>query len=346
MNIDILTTDQLAQMNALIDGAEHIVLCCHKSPDGDAIGASLAWWNYLTDIRGKSADIVVPDAFPDFLQWLPNSEKVIRYDRKAEQAAERFAQADLVFCLDFNSTNRLSEMEPLLLECKATRVLIDHHMGPDIEAGLCISQPKLSSTSEMIFRIIWQMGHFAQMTKKMAVPIYCGMMTDTMAFTVNCNDPAIYFVQSLLLTKQVDREKVHRQVYNNYSQWAIRLRGYILYQRMQYLSDLHAAYFTITREDMKRFHFVKGDAEGLVNEPLRIKGTRLSISLREDDRNDNLVWVSLRSVGSFNCQQMAEQFFNGGGHFNASGGRLNCSVEEAEQTVRNAIQAFAEQLRQ
>lgn len=345
MNIDILTPEQVSALNQLIDESHHIVICCHKSPDGDAMGSSLALWNYLTEQRNKQATVVVPDAFPDFLQWLPNSEKVVRFDRKPELAAQLFNEADLVFCLDFNATARLNDMEPLLVGSQATRVVIDHHMDPSIEAGLIISQPLLSSTSEMIFRIIWQLGHFEQANKKVAVPIYCGMMTDTMAFTVNSNTPEIYFVVSQLLTKHIDKEKIYRNVYNNYSQWAIRMRGYIMYQRMNYLADLHAAYFSITRDDMLRFHFIKGDAEGLVNEPLRIKGTRLSISLREDDRHDNLVWVSLRSVGTFNCQQVAEQFFNGGGHFNASGGKLNCSIEEAEQIARQAIQHYADQLR-
>lgn len=346
MNIDILTTEQLEQLNQLIDAAQHIVICCHKSPDGDALGSSLAWWSYLTEQRQKHAVVVVPDAYPDFLQWLPNSEKIVRFDRKPELATQLFQEAYLVCCLDFNGTARLNEMEPLLLQSKANRVLIDHHMQPDIEAQLIISQPQLSSTSEIIFRLIWQMGHFEQVNKHVAVPIYCGMMTDTMAFTVNSNTPEIYFIISQLLTKHIDKEKIYRNVYNNYSQWAIRMRGYIMYQRMNYLQDLHAAFFSVTREDMLRFHFIKGDAEGLVNEPLRIKGTKLSISLREDDRKDNLVWVSLRSVGNFSCQQVAEQFFNGGGHFNASGGRLNCSIEEAEQITRKAIEHYAEQLKQ
>ena len=107
---------------------------------------------------------------------------------------------------------------------------------------------------------------------------------------------------------------------------------------------LHASFFTIWGSDMKRFHFIKGDAEGLVNEPLRIKGMRLSISLREDDRRDNTVWVSLRSVDDFPCNKMAEEFFNGGGHLNASGGRLNCSLRQAEEIVRQAIAHYAELL--
>ena len=165
-------------------------------------------------------------------------------------------------------------------------------------------------------------------------------MTDTGGFTYNSNNPEIFYIISQLLTKGIDKDKIYRNVYNNYSAWAIRLRGHLMSERLIVMEEQNATYFTITRKDMKDFHFIKGDAEGLVNEPLRIKGIKLSISLREDDRRDNLIWVSLRSVDDFPCNKMAEQYFNGGGHLNASGGHLFCSMEEAERITKEAITEF------
>ena len=175
------------------------------------------------------------------------------------------------------------------------------------------------------------------MTKKTAVPIYCGMMTDTGGFTYNSSSPEVYFIISQLLTKGINKDKIYRNVYNNYSEWRMRLIGYVLYQKLQVFTDKRASYFALTRQDLKRFHYMKGDAEGLVNMPLQIKNLQLSISLREDTERDNLIWVSLRSVDDFSCTKVAERWFNGGGHLNASGGRLNCSMEEAERIVRQAI---------
>jgi phosphoesterase RecJ-like protein len=82
----------------------------------------------------------------------------------------------------------------------------------------------------------------------------------------------------------------------------------------------------------------------LVNIPQQIKGLRLSISLREDTEKPRLVWVSLRSVDDFPCNKMASDFFNGGGHLNASGGHLNMTIDEAVEVVRQAIAAYASQL--
>ena len=344
MKIELLSKAEIATLKENIDNSNRIVICCHKSPDGDALGSSLAWAEYLRT-QGKEPDIIVPDAYPDFLQWLPGSERIIRYDKHAaDKADEMLQKADLIFCLDFNGTNRVDEMKYALEQSPAHKIMIDHHLDPSMDTVLTVSHPQMSSTSELVFRIIWQLGGFEEMSRKCAVCIYCGMMTDTGGFTYNSNQPEIFFIVSQLLTKGIDKDKIYRNVFNNFSPWAIRLRGYLMSQKLNIFNDLHAAYFTISRRDMRDFHFIKGDAEGLVNEPLKIKGMRLSISLREDDRRDNTIWVSLRSVDDFPCNLVASEFFNGGGHLNASGGRLHCTLDEAERVVRRAFAHYEDLL--
>lgn len=344
MKIELLSEAEIATLKENIDNSNRIVICCHKSPDGDALGSSLAWAEYLRT-QGKEPDIIVPDAYPDFLQWLPGSDRIIRYDKHAaDKADEMLQKADLIFCLDFNGTNRVDEMKYALEQSPAHKIMIDHHLDPSMDTVLTVSHPKMSSTSELVFRIIWQLGGFEEMSRKCAVCIYCGMMTDTGGFTYNSNQPEIFFIVSQLLTKGIDKDKIYRNVFNNFSPWAIRLRGYLMSQKLNIFNDLHAAYFTISRRDMRDFHFIKGDAEGLVNEPLKIKGMRLSISLREDDRRDNTIWVSLRSVDDFPCNLVASEFFNGGGHLNASGGRLHCTLDEAERVVRRAFAHYEDLL--
>ena len=344
MDIHILSEDQVAQLSHLISDAETILITCHKSPDGDAIGSSLGLADYLRHL-GKEPVVIVPDQYPDFLMWLPNTEKIIRYDKQRDKADLLFKIADLVFCLDYNAPSRVDEMEEALVSSPATRVLIDHHLNPDVPADLIISEPEASSTCELVFRLVWQMGAFPTLTKQFAVPIYCGMMTDTGGFTYNSSRPEIFFIISELLTKRIDKDKIYRNVYHNYSESRIRLMGYVMYEKLVYMPEYNAAYYTLTKDELKRFRFIKGDAEGLVNIPQQIKGLRLSISLREDTEKDRVVWVSLRSVDNFPCNLMAEEFFNGGGHLNASGGRLNCSMDEAVKIVKDAIIAYENKLK-
>lgn len=339
MNINLLNANEEHLLAELIENSRNIVMCCHRSPDGDAVGSMLGLAEYIRS-QGKLPMTVVPDAYPDFLRWLPGTERLIRYDKHKGLVDEALEKADLVFCLDFNTLSRTDDLASPLAATPAKVVLIDHHLDPDIDAALCISRPDACSTCELVFRLIWQLGGFSMMTRKCAAPLYCGMMTDTGGFTYNSTRPEIFFIISQLLTKQINKDKIYRNVYNNYSEWRLRLIGYVLHEKLVVMSDRHASYFVLKRSDLTRFHYIKGDAEGLVNMPLQIKGQRLSISIREDTEKDNTIWLSLRSVDDFPANLMAEQYFNGGGHLNAAGGCLRCPIDEAEAIVRKAIMEF------
>ena len=217
-----MTTDQLAQMDQLISTAQSVLVVCHKSPDGDAIGSSLGMAEYLR-LRGKDVTVVVPDQYPDFLHWLPNSEKIVRYDKHPGKCDMLFKIADLIVCLDFNTPSRVEDMEPALVSSPARKILIDHHLKPDVDADLVISQPEASSASELVFRVVWQLGGFPELGKAFAIPVYCGMMTDTGGFTFNSTRPEIFFIIGELLTKHIDKDKIYRNVYHNYSYDRIRL---------------------------------------------------------------------------------------------------------------------------
>ena len=341
---DIISQQACEQLRTLVHNADTIVITCHQNPDGDALGACLGWAETLRFL-GKEPQIFVPDQYPDYLQWMPNSEKIIRYDKHKDGCNWTLEHADLIFCLDYNSVTRTGEMQDAISASKAKRVLIDHHLDPEVDTVVTISQPEASSTCELIFRLVWQMGLFDALGKHFAVPIYTGMMTDTGGFTYNSCHPEIFFIISQLLTKGINKDKIYRNVYNNFSENRLRLMGYVMYEKLVVDPQRHASYFTLTRSDLRRFHFIKGDAEGLVNMPLQIKGHKLSISLREDTERDNLVWVSLRSVDQFPCNEMAARFFNGGGHLNAAGGRINGTIDEAVRVAQQAILAYSDALK-
>lgn len=339
----LLNNTELVALMQTLQQSNRIVVCAHRGPDGDAVGSTLAWADYLKSL-GKKVTVILPNPFPDFLRWMPNSHSVQFYLHHEAEATRLINDADLICCLDFNGLARLQEMQTAVARAKADRIIIDHHLNPDCKvAKHVISRPEMCSTCEVVFRLIYQLGGFEGMAQSTAVCLYTGMMTDTGGFTYNSSDPSIYEIISLLLTKGIDKDKIYRNVNNVYSLDRMRLTGYILYEKMQTYSGNRASIFTITREEMKRFHFIRGDAEGLVNMPLQIKGMRLSISLREDTERD-VIRVSLRSVDDFPCNKMAEEFFNGGGHLNASGGELPFPLSEAIKTAERAIKAYEDRL--
>lgn len=337
--MNILSQEQITELRQIIDGAQNIVITCHHNPDGDAIGSSLAWAKYMRAL-GKDATVIIPDAYPDFLMWLPGTQEIVRFDKYPEKAALLLKICDLVVCLDFNAPDRVGEeMQKAMESCKAPRILIDHHLNPQLDNIFQVSMPEMSSTSEMVFHVINEMGHYDLVDHAMATCIYCGMMTDTGAFTYNSAQPQVYEAIAKLLAKGINKDKIYRNVYWVFSVSRMRLWGHVL-QNFVVSPDGRSSYFTISRQDMKRYNFIKGDAEGLVNMPLQIRGMRLSISMREDTEKPNLVWLSLRSVDDFPCNKMAERYFNGGGHLNAAGGRLYCPLSEAVEKVEQAILEF------
>ena len=340
---NLLNEQELQALRTHIAQSSRILICAHRGPDGDAVGSSLGWAEYLRQ-QGKQVDIVMPTPFPDFLRWMPGSQDIRFYARHEAEAEQVIAQADLIFCLDFNGLQRLQEMQAPVAAAQAKRIIIDHHLDPDRSiAAQVVSFPTRCSTSEIVCRLIIELGGWDTLPQKAAVCLYTGMMTDTGGFTYNSNDPEIYEVISMLLTKGIDKDKIYRNVFNVYSEDRMRLTGYILYRKLRFYYNRHASIFALTREEMRRFHFIRGDAEGLVNMPLQVKGMRLSISLREDTERD-VVRVSLRSVDDFPCNRMAEEFFHGGGHLNASGGELPFPLSEAMLTAERAIKAYADLL--
>ena len=340
---NLLNEQELQALRTHIAQSSRILICAHRGPDGDAVGSSLGWAEYLRQ-QGKQVDIVMPTPFPDFLRWMPGSQDIRFYARHEAEADPVIAQADLIFCLDFNGLQRLQEMQAPVAAAQAKRIIIDHHLDPDRSiAAQVVSFPTRCSTSEIVCRLIIELGGWDELPQKAAVCLYTGMMTDTGGFTYNSNDPEIYEVISMLLTKGIDKDKIYRNVFNVYSEDRMRLTGYILYRKLRFYYNRHASIFALTREEMRRFHFIRGDAEGLVNMPLQVKGMRLSISLREDTERD-VVRVSLRSVDDFPCNRMAEEFFHGGGHLNASGGELPFPLSEAMLTAERAIKAYADLL--
>ena len=343
----IITEDELKLWNEVADHCHRAVVTAHAAPDGDAVGSSLALAGYLRS-RGIEVKVVLPDSLPEFLTWLPGAGDIICYDVSPDEAVKAIGEADVIYCTDFNNLSRINDLADAVVRSEAPRVMIDHHL-PDADQAvpmgevLKVCRPDFTSASEVLFHLLWQAGYFSAMTRDEAVCIYCGMMTDTGCFAYNSARPEVFFVVSELLTKGFDRDKVYRNVFYNYSKHRVRLTGYILYHKLHFYKHLRACYYTLTGDEMRRFSFQRGDAEGIVNTGLIVKGMKLSVAFREDTEKD-VIRVSLRSVDDFPCNKLAAEYFGGGGHLNASGGEYRGTMEEAVATLNKAVEAYRDQL--
>lgn len=323
-----------------IDMADKIVITTHVSPDGDAIGSALGLWHFLR-ARGKDVFVVVPNSFPDFFNWMPGISDIIVYDKNRDLADDMLAKADVICCLDYNLPSRTADMEQSLVASSARKILIDHHLHPSDFCNIVVSHPDMSSTCEVLFRFICALGAWGEVSSEIATCIYTGMMTDTGCFSYNSNNPEIFFIISQLLSRGIDKDKIYRQVFYTQSESRMRLIGYALSQKMSVLYDFASAVIILNRDELAKYSYSKGDTEGLVNEPLSIKGIKLSVFLREDA---DMIKVSSRSVGDFPCNEVMAKYFGGGGHLNAAGGEFYGTLEEAEETLKKALVDFQEKL--
>ncbi len=329
----IIAEDLIHKVEKELNRADKIVIVVHVGPDGDAMGSSLAMWHYLMTIE-KEPVVIVPTAFPNFLSWMPGSENVLVYEQKKSICDEIIANAELIFTLDFNVPNRLAKMETAIMNAAAPKILVDHHLHPGDYAKVTISYPEISSTSELIFRLICRLGDFSKINLACAECIYTGMMTDTGAFTYNSNKPEIYTIINELIKIGVDKDAIYRLVFNNYSADRMRLMGYALYNKMKVYPEYKAALITLSLNELKEFNYQNGDAEGLVNLPLSIDGVLFSVFMREDS---DKIKISLRSQGTFPANKVSADLFNGGGHLNAAGGESYTTLDEAIQKFEKAL---------
>jgi len=323
-----LSAAEVSALQKKIDQAKNIVIICHKSPDGDALGSSLALWEWLRT-KDKNVTVIVPNLFPDFLRWMNGADKVLIYDVKNENHRENrergnmlIAAADLIFSLDHQSLPRTNPLDYPRRRFRGDSVMIDHHENPDPNyCKMVISRPKMSSTCELLYRIFEQLGVADSLPLHACEDIYAGMCTDTGRFSYSSNDPEIFLIIAALLKRGVNKDLIIRNLFNQNTEGRYRLMGYAFSQKLVVRHDLHASYFSLTREELKNFHYKKGDAEGIVNMPLEIAGQKLSISLRDDtDAPD--VCVSLRCFDEVRGDLICNRYFHGGGHISAAGGRL------------------------
>ena len=337
MLTNIIEQSKIECFAAFVEQAQNIIIVSHVAPDGDAIGSSLGLFHYLLE-RGKNVRVVVPNAYPDFLRWMPGSKDILLYDHGQSVVKDLVAAADLICCLDFNELHRIDALAEVIEAATARKFLIDHHLNPGDFCDEMISRPGISSTSELVFRLIYALGGYPLLTREAAECIYTGMMTDTGGFTFNSNNREIYIIIGQLLDKGIDKDEIYRRVYNTYSESRLRLMGFVL-SRMYVYRPLHAALISLTKQEQSRFNYIRGDSEGFVNIPLSINHVIFSCFLREDTEKP-IIKVSLRSVGDFPCNQVAAEFFNGGGHLNASGGEFYGTMEEARARFEEALQKF------
>lgn len=308
---------ELASLKELLAELKHIVITTHPKPDGDAMGSSLGLYNYLIQ-KGHQVRVIAPTDYPTFLQWLPNNPEVLIFTEKPEVSKQFVAEADFIFCLDFNSLARINELGNFVRESKAKKVMIDHHLEPESFDDYRHWTINACSTAQLVYDFIVSiMGDKQLINKDVATCLYTGIMTDTGSFRFPTTTAEVHHIVADLINCGAENSKIHQLVYDNFSENRLRFLGHCLLNKLEVLYEYNSAIIVITKAELDQYKISTGDTEGIVNYALSINGIRLAVLIIE--RPDQ-VKLSLRSTGTFPANEICKKYFNGGGHRNAAGG--------------------------
>lgn len=320
----------------MLEQPRKVVITTHQKPDADAMGSSLGLYHLLKQL-GHEVHVISPTNWAKWLNWMPGSSTVTDFELYRDKADALLNSADWVFCLDFNTLHRTKHMAEKIRGLSATRILIDHHQEPETPVfAYGISDVGKSSTCEMVYDFIMESGHGDKINVDMAECLYAGVMTDTGSFRFPAAHASVHTMVADLKLRGLYHTKVHENIYDNFLENRLRFMGHVLLHRMEVFYEYNTALIAISKRDLLKFEIKTGDTEGLVNYPLSIQGIRMAALVI--DRDEERKW-SFRSKGDFDVNTFARKYFEGGGHYNAAGGR---SSEPLEKTVQDFLRAMKE----
>ena len=314
-------------LKQLLSEPKRIVITTHHKPDGDAMGSSLAVYNYLVK-KGHTIQVISPTDYPAIFDWMPGNNQVIVYTDTVEQSWQLINDANIVFCLDFNTLSRINDMGEVVRKSNAVKVMIDHHLEPEGFDDYRIWNTAACATAQLVYQFITEtMGDAALLDKNIATCLYTGIMTDTGSFRFPSTTSAVHRVVADLIDLGARNWEIHQLIYDNSSESRLRFLGHCLSNKLEVLYDYHTAIISVNKHELERYEIVTGDTEGVVNFALSITGVKLAAFIIE---RPDMVKLSLRSRGDFPANEVCKKHFNGGGHFNAAGGT---STESLEQVI-------------
>lgn len=328
------------KIKEILSQKTRFLITTHYNPDGDAIGSSLALYLYFKS-KGIKADVLIPNDIPEFLHWIPGLDEAVIYYHHKTTGNQLLKEAEVIFCLDYNSISRVNLFQEELTKANGIKILIDHHPEPTNEFDYSLSVINVSSTAELIYDFIKALGEPNAISTEIGMNLYVGMMTDTGSFSYASNYPHTLEAVADLIKIGVDTEKVHRLVYDTYSENRMRLLGYCLSEKLVVLNEYCTAYIWLTKRDLEKFSFQPGDTEGVVNYALSIKNISFAALFTE---KKNCIRISFRSKADFSVNDFARKHYEGGGHLNAAGGDSYKSMEDTLRHFTELLPQYKDQL--
>jgi phosphoesterase RecJ-like protein len=299
--------------------ATSVAVFTHINPDGDALGSSIAFKLALEQI-GLKVDLYCDDEIHENYFFLNTQAYYVAHEQK---------QYDLAVSLDAPNLSRLGKFASLFCSIKK-QIVIDHHLGNSIKAGIKIVDEKAGSVGVLVYRLIKEMS--LPLNKQIATALYTAISTDTGCFLFNNTTSEAHIITAKLMKYQIDLDEANHFLFHRKTKSQIQLLNKALSQ-LQFHENNKVVISIIKQSDFEQTNTTYEDTIGILNVIRGIDGVDISILLTETQKD--CYNISLRSYYS-NVSSIATEF-QGGGHKHAAGCRICGKIENVMNKLLEVI---------
>jgi len=300
-----------------IINSKTILIISHENPDGDAVGSTLGLYFGLKKLNKKVVPIL-PNEVPQIYSFLEGTE-VFKTDFDPKGI-------ELAIILDCSDIGRVESLKKKLMKIPI-KINIDHHPSNFSFGELNFINPRASSTSELVLKLLLELN--VEIDRKIANPLYVGIMTDTGSFRFPNTSIDTFKSATYLVEHGAEAAYLAKMVYNMKPLKALRILGRAL-EKLKKKDNL--IYSVLLLSDFKEFEASEEDAEGAVEYLNKSREADVAILLKE--RKKNYFKVSMRSKDSVDVKKIAMKF-GGGGHINAAGFEM---VGKPDEIIKKIVE--------
>lgn len=319
MKVEKQTTERIAS-------AQSILVGCHVSPDGDAIGSLLGLGLALEQNR-KHVTMICPDPVPEDCHHLPGWETIVGPSAGWERPAD---QSAILVSLDCSAPDRLGQVYGADWLDGIPIVNIDHHPTNTFFGQVNWVEPAAAATSQMLVYLIEALH--LPLDVNVATCLLHGLLSDTLGFRTSNTTAEVLKTATRLIEAGAPLTYLNDRIFSQRPLGMIRMWTHAL-QRLTLQDRILCS--EITQQMRQEVGYEQDGDAGLVNFMNTTHEADIAVVFSE--LRDGQINVSMRCAVGYDVSQVALEL-GGGGHAQAAGCTLPGPLGKAKDRVLPLLQ--------
>lgn len=312
--------NRLKQFDEAVKNSKNILIISHVNPDGDTLGTMCGLYAAILNQYKKKAEMLILSKLPKIYEFLPNIQEA-----KTLDMFDKSREYDLVVAVDVASIDRLVDAQILFEKAKFS-INLDHHRTNNAYGDLAIIDPHASSSGEVLYRVIKQLGWKTNLD--VITSVYTAILTDTGGFRFENTNADVLRIAADLVEQGINPRELYKKCYESKSKNVVLFQNYCV-NKATFLCDDKIVYTVIYKKDIEKFGVADDATDGIAESLRAITTTDVSFVVREVD--SKICKVSMRSKNADVANVCSA--FGGGGHKFAAGCTVKTSCDEAIKKI-------------